>query len=395
MSLLVHSGSAASDFQVSGTKRDDISDVLLASLYIENNMLGLTVVGEETADLQTKWTEDSLNQYKITDTAGQSTSSTALTVSASDAGVLDTGYLLQEDAQVGTGEIIQVVTVNGTTITITRGYGGTTATTHAASAVWRIINAPTYQNSDLGKDMSRARISKSNWINRFELNVNIDSEQIERSRRNYIPGVRDELGYQFLQRLLEMKRKIQQAYWFSIPATSPTGGDYSTMYGLWKFLDGTANNTASPITTAEPLTDVVVNSMVKNIFRQGGFSNVIVGGPNIIEKIGQLYSDRIRIEQNDRGRGFYAQYFTPSMANPHRLVNDPYLNDTSGSAMMLVGDLNKVRLRPYIGQMFFTIKAPTFRDGQAIRALAKLTMEVRQTGTDTGYTHQVHSNLSL
>ena len=397
MALLIHSGAAASDLNAAGTKRDDISDLLLASLYIENNMLGLTPVGAEFADLQLKWVEDSLNQYKVTDTAGfGSTTTTTITVSTGDAAVLDVGYVLQADTKLGSGEYIQVTNINPTTgvVTVARGYGGSTAATTAANTVWRIINESTYQNSDLGKDKTRARVSKTNYLNRFELNVNLSSEQIERSRAGYVPGVRDEFSYQFLQRWLEKKRDMQQAWWYSIPASSAPIGDYDTMYGVWKMLDGTFNATASPITTAEPLSDVVVNSMVKNILRQGGASNTIVCGPNMIERFGQLYQDRLRTERNDRGRGFFAQYFTPSMANEHRLVNDPYLMDASGSAMLAVLDMSRIWIRPFIGQLAYTITAPTLRDGDAVRALFKFSMEVRNTGTDIGYVHQIHSNLS-
>jgi hypothetical protein len=394
MSLLIHSGAALTDLNVTGTKRDDISDVLLASLYVENNMLGLTPVGAEFADEQLKWVEDALNQFKITDTAGQTAASTQMTVSLSDASVLDLGYVLQEDLQLGSGEYVQITNIAGTTVTMTRGYGGSTATTHSASAVWRIIDEATYQNSDLGKDKSRARVSKTNFLNRFEMNVNLASEQIERSRAGYVPGVRDEMSYQFLQRWLEKKRNMQQAYWFAIAATGAPIGDYETMWGLWKWLDGTANGTASPITTAESLTDVVLNTIVKNILRQGAASNLIACGPNMIERIGQLYQDRLRTERNDRGRGFFAQYFTPSMANEHRLVNDPYMMDATGSAQVAVLDMGRLWIRPFIGQFAYTIMAPTLRDGDAVRALFKWSLEVRNTGTDIGFAHQIHTNLS-
>lgn len=404
MPLMIHSGVSASDLSATGTKREDISDVLLASLYFENNMLGLTTVGEEFLDLQCKWVEDALNQYKVTDTGTGATGATTnvvLNLSAADAAVLDLGYLLQRDTQVGSGEIAQVVTISGTAVTVTRGYGGTTATTDATAQTWRIINAPTYANSDLGKDMTRARISKTNWINRFELNVNIDSEQIERSKAGGAPGIKDELQYQFQQRLLELKRRMQQAYWFSVIPASNTGADYSAMYGLIPWLNGTANTSAttgSPtayISTSETLTDTVVNTMVKNIYRNGGYSNVLAGGINVTEKLSLLYSDRIRIDQNDRNRGFYAQYFTPTMANEHRIVTDAYLNDTSGTAMLLALDMSRIRIRPFVNQMFYTITAPTFRDGDAVRAMSKWSLEVRNTGSDVGFTHSLHSNLSL
>lgn len=398
MALTVHSGTAASDLAAVGTIRDDISDLLLSSLYVDNHVLALTRVGAEFAAQVAKWDEDALNQFKITDTAGQSTVSTSMTVSASDAAVLVNQMLLTEDLQVGTGEIVQITNISGTTVTFTRSYGGTTATTHAANAVWRIINNPTYQNSDLGKDLSRARLSKSNLINRWEENVNLDSEAILRAKYGYTPGIKNELSYQFQQRLLELKRRMQNGFWFSIAASTgaaSTGGDQSSMNGINYWLNGTVNTTATPITTAEVLTDAVINNMAKLIHKQGALSQVLVSNVSGLEKVGQLYQDRIRMEQHERNRGFYARTFTPSMANKHYLVEDIYLNDVQGSIQLFMLDMDRVFIRPFVESTFFTISAPSFRDGDAIRMLSKYTLEIRNTGTDVGFAHLLHTNLSV
>ena len=402
MALLVHSGTAAIDLNANLTQRQDISDVLLASLSNENTTLGLLTVGEEFAAPSLNWVEDALNQFKITgDTAASMTSTiTTMAVSASDASVLDVGWILSLDSGVGgsTQEQMQITNKSGTTLTLTRAFAGT-AQTYTTNSVFRVVNAPTYPNSDLGPDMSRARIAKTNFINRFEVNVNIDSEQILRSMRGYVPGVVDELGYQFQQRTLEMKRRIQNALLYSVANASgnPTN-EYQTMHGILSWLNTTANATASPITTSESFTDSVINTMVLNIYSQGSFSNVILIGPRLVQKVGQLYTDRIRLDQTDRTRGFFTQEFIPSMANPHRIVNEFYLNDggstNAGNALAVVGDLNRARLRPYIGQMYFSIIAPSFRDGDAARLLSKMSLEIRNTGTDAGYAWQLHTNLS-
>jgi hypothetical protein len=401
--LAIHAGTAAIDLNASGTQRQDISDVLLASLSNENTTFGITTVGEEFAAPQLFWVEDALNQFKITgDTAASMLSTVAtMAVSQSDASVLDIGYILSLDSGVGgsTQEQMQITAISGTTLTLTRAFAGT-AQTYTTNSVFRIVNAPTYPNSDLGKDMTRSRLSKTNFIYRFEANINIDSEQILRSMQSYVPGIEDELGYQFQQRLLEMKRKMQQAYLYSVAQSSANPlNEYQTMHGLLAWLNTTANATASPITTPESLTDSVLNTMVLNIFSNGAFSNIIIAGPRAIQKLGQLYTDRIRLDQTDRTRGFFTQEFIPSMANPHRLINEFYLNDggstNAGNALCVVADLNRIRIRPYVGQFYFTIIAPTFRDGDAARVLSKWSLEVRNTGLDAGASHQLHTNLTL
>lgn len=416
MPLLVHSGTAAIDLSASQTARDDISDVLMASLVVEPNLMGICEIAEPFAAEQLYWVEDSLNPFKVTTLVSLASlaSSTAyqtssLSVSQSDAAVLDVGYILEADTLVGTpgAEQMQVITISGQSLTVNRNYGGASTATFASLAsttVFRIVNRPTYPNSDLGKDLTKARIAKVNYINRYELNVNIDSEQIARSRAGYVPGVRDELGYQFQQRLVELKRVMGNAFLYSkAPLSSGAGfssanpnNDYQTMWGLVPMLDGSFNTSASPVTTAATLADTTINTSVLNIFRQGADSNVVATGPNGTQRIGQLYTDRIRMEQSDTERGFFAQSFVPSMANRHYLINDLYLNDglSSGNGIMLVLDMSRVRIKPFVGQFFYVIKAETFRDGDAVRCMSKWSLEVRNTGTDSGYAHQLTQNLS-
>lgn len=398
MALFTHSGTAAVDLEVANTYRVDISEVLYASLVLENNTLGATQVGEEFADLQLYWTEDTLNQYKVTSTNNISAiTTTAWTFSASDASVLDVGYLLQLDTGVGQtaangGEIVQIVAISGTNVTVTRGYNNSgTGVVTGTNLVWRIIHRPTFPNSDLGKDMTRARISKTNYINRFAFDVNLDSEQIVRSQAGYVPGVQDEMDYQFEQRLAELKRIMQQAFLYSVPpAAGNPSNDYETGYGLIPWLNTQANATSAPITGAQTFSDSTVNTMTTNIFLQGGISDVLIVPPVFVQRIGQLYTDRIRLNQDDRVRGFFAQEFVPAMANPLTIVNEPYLN----AAFAIVSDLSRVRIRPFRSEFSYVISAPSFRDGDAIRFLSKWSLEVRNTGTDVGYSHQLATALS-
>ena len=414
MALLVHSGTAAIDLSASQTARDDISDVLMASLVVEPNLMGIVEVAEPFAAEQCFWVEDALNPFKVTplNTLASLASSTAyqtasFSVSQADAAVLDVGYILENDASVGIpgAEQLEVITISGQSVTVNRNYGGASTATFASLASGaanplRIVNRPTYPNSDLGKDLSKARIAKVNYINRYELNVNIDSEQIARTRAGYVPGVRDELGYQFQQRLVELKRIMGNAFLYSKAPNAYAGtnpnNDYQTMWGLVPWLDGSANTSASPTTTAQSLSDASINSAVLTIFKNGADSNVIATGPNGTARVGQLYTDRIRLEQSDTERGFFAQSFVPSMANRHYLVNDLYINDNLSSAngVMLVLDMSRIRIKPFIGQFFYAITAPTFRDGDAVRCLSKWSLEVRNTGSDAGAAHLLVQNLS-
>lgn len=398
MALTTHSGTAAIDLNTTGTYRQDISEVLLVSLVAQSNLLGSLQVGPEFAGPQLYWVEDTLNQVKITGdtTASMTSAASAINVSQSDAAVMKVGYVIAPDATVGKPSVeqMQVISINGTLLGITRAVAGTAAS-YTTNTVFRIVNTPINPNSDLGPDLSRARLSKTNYINRFRKDVNIDSEQILRSHQGYVPGVVDELGYQFQQRMAEMIRDIEQAviYGYAQGSGAPTN-EFQMFNGLLSWLDATANTTAAPITTAEPITDTVINNMIQNIFKQGANSKLLAVGPRVSQVISAFYSDTIRREQSDRIRGFWANVFDPSMANPHEIVNDAWIQDTAGASLAFVLDPDRIFIRPQIGQFMYTIEAPSFRDGDAISLLSKASLEVRNTGTDAGYSHQVHQNIS-
>lgn len=418
MALLTHSGAGSTDLGTTNTKREDISDYLLASLVPENNLLGLIDVGAEVGDTTFRWLEDRLNANTVTDISGGGAglntagppaagTTTVVTMSAADAAILDVGWVLTDTAASAggpvTSEQVQVVAIAGTAVSVVRGYGNTTTQVHGTNCVLQVIDSPTYENSDLGRDMSRARIPKYNVITRFEINVNISSEQIERALAGYAPGVPDELQYQFEQRLRELLRRMNNTLLYSRVSNNatPLTGDYSTTAGILQFfLDGTWNgvgggNLANTNLAGAQFVDSTLNSANKTLFRQGAMADWIVVGANGAENLGKLYNDRIRIEQNDRGRGFWAKYFDTTLGNTLRIVMDNVIYDTNPNSMAILMDSGRVRIRPFKNQFFYLIQAPTFRDGDAVRALSKWGIEFRNAANDVGAAHQLIYNIQF
>ena len=56
--------------------------------------------------------------------------------------------------------------------------------------------------------------------------------------------------------------------------------------------------------------------------------------------------------------------------------------------------MSRIRIKPFVGQFFYVVTAPSFRDGDAVRCLSKWSVEVRNTGSDTGSAHLLVQNLS-
>ncbi len=399
MPLLTHSGLGSPDMSVAGTIRQDISDVLLASLVTENNFLGALEVGPEFGDPQAlRWTEDSLNPQLVVDNTGGGLSNVATTwtvASSADAAVLEIGALVIDDTigdYVG-GEIFQVTAISGTTITIVRGYGGTTAVSHTNGNKFRVIARPLYENSDLGRDLSRPRTPKSNLFQRFSRDVNLSQEVITRARYGYSPGVPDEMKYQYEQRKRELLTELDLALLYARQAASgaaSTGGDYSTTGGIIAWLDGTLNTTSTAYNAAGAvLSDTIINAQNKYIIRNGAVPKWLFGGTNFVDSTARIYNDRIRLVQDDTTRGFEVQTFRTTMQNTLRLLWDNNIADANTLGLALLLDPDRIRWRPYLESMGYSIQAPSFRDGDAVRFIMKGGVEMRNTGSDSGQAHQL------
>lgn len=405
MPLFTHAGTSASDLGAAGTIRLDISDDLLASLRTETNFIGSMDIGAEFGDPSAlRWEEVSLNPTTVKDNTGGGLSNVATTwtvATTADSAILEIGALVIDDTlgNYVTGELMQVTAVSGVTITVVRGYGGTTAVAHANGAVFRVIGRPLYENSDLGRDLSRPRIPKSNLIQRFSRDVNLSQEVISRALHGYTPGVPDEFKFQYEERKSEMLTELDYSVLYARQAASgvaSTGGDYSTTGGVIAWLDGTLNTTSVPYNAAGAvISDTIINSQNKYIIRNGAVPRWLFGGTNFVDSTARIYNDRIRIVQDDTTRGFEVQTFRTTMQNTLRLLWDNQIADANGLGLALLLDPDRLKWRPYVDAFAYSIQAPSFRDGDAVRFIMKGGVEFRNTGADSGQAHQLIYNLSF
>lgn len=407
MALITGAGTNATNLAVAGTARVDISEFLAANLVLANNVSGALRVGPEFSgnNQVCTWNEDKLNADFVTDTTvgGITSGATQIVVSPADASITPVGTILGDAGQaslgIGGGELLQVtgVTYSGSTanLQLARAFGGTAAAAHAQSAVFTHVARPLQQNSDLGPDLTRARVVKYNYIQRQGVDVVLAAEAIESSRRGYTPGIDDELVYQLANRTQEILRLWNRSVIYGAPSSGTGGttgvaaGDYSTMAGMHKWLDGTFNTTSvttSWVTKGYTQGNVfqAINDGNILLFRNGAVPDWLVCGPLGAVDVGATFNDRIRLQQDEMTRGYAANYVRTTLANELRVLLDGFVSDTAGLGDLFLIDSSRWRWRPYAGSMYYTITAETLRDGDQIRALSKLSLEARNTGTDIG-----------
>lgn len=413
MTLFSHAGLASIDFPP-GLIRTDIDDTMYASMYQRPNFLaalrvgqfgggGIPGTGSGVQLLAHFWPEDRLNARSVTENdGGINNVATSFTVTAADGAVIDIGYVLQDQAQdPSVAELVQVTGITpgspNATITISRGYLTTTAATHAANAVWLVVATPQIQMSTRGRDMSRAPILKQNMIQTGRKDVVISAHMITLAKYGMVPGIANQMGYQLHQRFLEALVEINRSAIFGIQNPLGTANEYMTMAGILSWLGWagvTQNSTATTFNAqGATLNDInVVNPVCINIYGQGGeVPDVIVANATNIDKLARVYRDLIAIRQDELVRGYFVDAIRASIGTrPIRLILDNYMP----SSVIAFLDLDAIRLVPFPDMFAYLITAPTFEDGDSASFLYNLTMEVRNTGTDTGYRHQIARNFT-
>ena len=381
---------AIGQFNAQFTKREDISELLFSSIALENTVAGLLPIGEPFADPDAvRWTEDSLNLYQFTDTtAGGQNATDAVSILNLTAGQgvsMTVGTVLYDTGQILplTGfEYVQVSGVNGDAITVNRGYGGSTKVTHAQNALWQIVGAALAEVSDLDKDIAKNRIPNNNLLARMGLSVQISDEQLQRAQAGYVPGVPNELDYQITQRVREVKRFVDNV--LLVGKRASVSGDFSLCDGIISWLLAGAVDQASAVFTPD-----MVNSSYAQLYGEGGDPDWLIAGQTIVRKIANLYSDRIRIEQSERSRGWSVIYFEADLAKPLRIILDAY---TPAQAFALV-DSRRLLIRPFLNSFFYFRTAESFRDGEAARCITKFSVQMTNTKSQAsggaGRAHQL------
>jgi len=412
--LFTHAGLSENDF-TPGTIRTEMSDTLFAALYLRPNLLsaipigmyggGGTGAGAAAMQLLHYWPEDRLNSRTVTDTTGGINAVvTTMTISAADANNLNPNDVIRDQSQAfNASEYIQVqgISISGgtATLTIARGINGTTATTHASAAVYEVVMTPNIQGSDFGRDQSRVPGIKSNLIYTIRKDVQITGSLFALSKHGLVVGMPNVMATQLHNRFLEALIDLNRTLIGGVGTPAGTQTETPTPWGLMAALGFTspAFNATSVTFNANnaTLSELLLNSLFINILLQGAeIPDCLVGSPTVIDRIGRIYRDQFRLNQNEDVRGFLVRAVQPSVGEQVvRLVMDGYMPGPAPGAttplpVLMALDLDRIATVPFLDQFCYLLTAGTLKDADLVSLIMKMTWDIRNTGTDFGYSHQ-------
>lgn len=379
--------SQAASFDQSAVYKLDLSEVLANILLDDTDFLGtIGISGEVATQTKHSWVEDTLNGTTAIQSGGTSaqmalgtTSGTVIRFSASMMGQITAGTLLKNRLS-GKTEVIQVTGVSGTSATVVRGYGATSAQTHAAGATWDIIANPRPQGMAGPKDESTTRALKYNFTQIFSKGVKITgtAQSIEHA------GVSAEDAYQIDLRLRELKRELDRTCIMGVRAPNDVGAStYGTMGGVIDFVGFIAATNVNG--TAETLTPSVLNTMAKQVWDAGGMPDLVLVGGTQKQKISTFDQEFRRSTPDTRRAGYTIDEFVTDLGWNLRVVTDRWVpND-----VCMVLDSSRIKIVPLKGRAFFLEKLAKTGDSNDWQIIGEYTMEVR----NASQAHAYHFNL--
>lgn len=337
MALAATSGLASYD-QANGEFLDLSNE--LAEIIRRDNTSFLSRVGisGEATETTHSWMEDSLNSNIYTlDESGFDSSETDMTFVSTSG--LRAGSLLRNVSEAGKTEVIQVTSVDSSTVcTVVRGYGSTTGEAHTTGSSWVAIH-PQQEGQDAPDDISKVRTKVSNYTQIFQYGI-----RVSHTMRSVLQaGVADEFTLQVSRRLMEAMRELDSALVLGIKSAS-AGSDsvYRSMGGIIEFASQAAGNTNN---TSEALSLTVVNAMAKQIWDDGGVPNFILVGGKQKRAISTFDQSARRSVYDSNVAGYVVDKVITDLGFVLDVIVDPWMPDDTA----IVGDLNKVRVLPLRG----------------------------------------------
>lgn len=373
-------------FDQSAVYKLDLSEVLATILLDDTDFLSTIGISGEATQTKHSWVEDALNSTTTLQSGGTAaqmalgaTSGTIIRFSASMMGQITAGTLLK-DRLSGKTEVIQVTGVSSTSATVVRGYGATSAQTHAAAATWDIIANPRPQGMAGPKDESTTRGLKFNFTQIFSKGVKITgtAQAIDHV------GINSEDAYQIDLRLRELKRELDRTAIMGVRAASDVSATvYGTMGGIIDFVGFIA--AANTNGTVETLTPSVVNAMAKQVYDDGGMPDILLVGGLQKQKVSTFDQEFRRSTLDSRRAGYTVEEFVSDLGMNLRIVVDRWVpNDV---AMVL--DSSKIKVMPLRTRAFALEKLAKTGDSNDWQIVGEYTMEVRNAAE----AHAYHFNL--
>lgn len=318
-------------------KKESVVDEMLLLNPLQIPML--TLLGGFSAPVsntQHQWNEDTLYLYSGETAASIADDSVTSVVVATGQGArFRANHVIQVE-----DELMKVTNVSTDTLTVTRGYAGTSAAAHTdVGTKVDILFNEAEEGADARAARYKGRTNKYNYTQIFDDSVEVTGSAVEIAQY----GLDDLYEYEKQKKMAEIMHTLEKA---CINGVRYQSGNLRLFGGIRYWI--TSNVTDA---SATDITKKMLNDMVQGVSDAGGLAagrHAFVVSPTQRRKLGVLDSNSLIIDRTDTGRGETVRAIItdlgeyPVFTNPNLRADEIYFLD-----------INRVKLRP-LGSRSFT-----------------------------------------
>jgi hypothetical protein len=280
----------------------------------------------------------------------------------------------------GSAEVMFVTGVSSNTLTVTRGYGGTTAEAIADEQVLQILGNAALEGDDAPAARFTNRVRQSNYTQIFTAGVEVSGSQLAAKQA----AVADEMDYQKQERLRELVRDLENSVINGVAPASDPQGSASVRRSMRGIIPSIQTNIDDA--GAASLTEDRLNSVMRSIWEQsnGGVDTILVGGYQKRAINNFIASSRGYDDKSTRFRDMVSVY--ESDFGVCRVVLSRWV--PTDSVVLL--DSSRIDVLPLSGRSFHFKPLSADGDRERGQVIGEYTLELRNETA-----HGVINNLAI
>ena len=351
---------------------EDVSDLIgIVSPYETPLLDALGDPMREATSTHHEWLEDELlpNKDAIND-------STYTTPTQDTDFVVDHGsrFRIGDQIQVeGSEELMLVTNVNSNTLTVVRGYAGTTAEALADNKVINILGNAALEGADKPGARFTTRVRRGNYTQIFTAVVEVSGTDIAASQL----GLADEMDYEKQERLRELLRDMENTVINGgQPSSNPEGSSSvrRTMKGIIRHLSSNIFHTGdSGFPTGTDLDEAKINYVLRKIWESSsGNADLIVVGGFQKRKINAFCADSRTYGANDTTFTNMVSIYESDFG-VCRIITSRWM--PQDAALFL--DSSRTSVLPLAGRSFYFKPLASSGDYESGELIGEYTLELR------------------
>lgn len=320
-----------------GVKESVVDQILLLNPH-QTPMINLVGFGQPIGNVEHSWFEDEMFAFKSKVTGAKTASDTSIVVA--DAEPFRAGHVVKVN-----DELMLVTAVNtGTkTLTVTRGYAGTTAAAIADGAQIEVLFTEGNEGADARAARYKQRKRVSNFSQIFDDTIEISGTSLAMNQWN----ITNIYEYERQKKILELALQLEKAI---INGIKYENGTKRMMGGIRYFIQTNVID-GSGLNGTTVTYETLLTQAFRQIYEAGGMETgahyVIMTGAKQKTALSNFDVEKIRLTRQENTRGQVVDHWVSDFGEAEIILNNNLQPDE-----ILIIDANRIKIRPLQGREF-------------------------------------------